>query len=123
MLFIRDASALKKRLLSRENKSRSSSIRDRLRIINFEIEDAARKLRFAKGEALAAIDKLEALELKHWSLLQQYEADQRLSDGEINVVIEEANNITNGIETNTTEVEIKESGIGNQAEKDEGNKT
>ena len=74
----RDASALKKRLLSRENKNRSSSIRDRLRTINFEIEDAARTLRRAKGEALAAIDRLEALELRHWSLLRQYEADQQL---------------------------------------------
>ena len=75
----RDASALKKRLLSREKKNRSStSIRDRLKTINFEIEDAARTLRRAKGEALAANDRLEALELRHWSLLRQYEADQQL---------------------------------------------
>jgi hypothetical protein len=74
----RDASSLKKRLLSRDNPSRSSSIRDRLRMINFDIEDSARRLRRAKGEALAAIDRLEALELRHWALLRQYEADQTL---------------------------------------------
>ena len=75
----RDSSALKKRLLSRDNPSRSSSIRDRLRMINFDIEDSARRLRRAKGEALAAIDKLEALELRHWALLRQYEADEVLT--------------------------------------------
>lgn len=42
------------------------------------MEESARKLRRAKGEALAAIDKLESLELKHWSLLRQFEADQQL---------------------------------------------
>ena len=47
-------------------------------MINFDIEDSARRLRRAKGEALAAIDKLEALELRHWSLLRQHEADQTL---------------------------------------------
>ncbi len=47
-------------------------------MINFDIEDSARRLRRAKGEALVAIDKLEALELRHWSLLRQYEADQAL---------------------------------------------
>lgn len=71
---------MKKRLLSRENRKRSSSIRDRLRTINFDIEDSARKLRRAKSEALAAIDKLEALELHHWALLRQYEADQTLKE-------------------------------------------
>ncbi len=53
-------------------------MRDRLRMINFEIEDAARKLRQAKGEALVAIDNLEALEFRHWALLRQYEADKEL---------------------------------------------
>ena len=49
-------------------------------MINFDIEDAARRLRRAKGEALAAIDKLEDLEIRHWALLRQYEADQTLVD-------------------------------------------
>ena len=49
-------------------------------VINFEIEESARKLRRAKSEALAAIDKLEALELRHWALLRQYEADQALTE-------------------------------------------
>ena len=47
-------------------------------MINFDIEDSARTLRRAKGEALAAIDKPEALELRHWALLRQYEADEVL---------------------------------------------
>lgn len=51
-------------------------------MINFEIEDSARKLRRAKGEALSSIDKLEALELRHWALLRQYEADQTLIEKE-----------------------------------------
>ena len=58
-------------------------MRDRLRMINFEIEDAARKLRQAKGEALVAIDKLEALEFRHWALLRQYEADKELETAPI----------------------------------------
>ena len=56
-------------------------IRDELRIINFDIEGSARKLRKAKGEALATIDKLEGIELRHWALLRQYEADQELEKG------------------------------------------
>lgn len=65
-------------------------MRDRLRMINFEIEDAARKLRQAKGEALVAIDKLEALEFQHWALLRQYEADKELENSPI--ALEEVEN-------------------------------
>lgn len=53
-------------------------MRDRLRMINFEIEDSARRLRQSKSEALVAIDKLEALEFEHWALLRQHEADKEL---------------------------------------------
>ena len=56
-------------------------IRDELRIINFDIEGSARKLRKAKGEALATIDKLEGVELRHWTLLRQYQEDQELEKG------------------------------------------
>jgi hypothetical protein len=56
-------------------------IRDELRIINFDIEGSARKLRKAKGEALATIDKLEGIELRHWALLRQYQEDQELEKG------------------------------------------
>jgi len=74
----REAGVQKKRLLMEDDRSQSSMIRDRLRMINFDIEDSARKLRRAKGEALAAIDKLESIELRHWALLRQHEADQEL---------------------------------------------
>lgn len=74
----KEASIQKKLLLSLEDRHKSSMARDRLRRINFEIEDLARLLRRAKAEALAAIDKLESIELRHWALLRQYEADQEL---------------------------------------------
>ena len=74
----RNASTQKKKILEEDDRRKSSMIRDRLRMINFDIEDSARTLRRAKGEALAAIDKLELIELRHWALLRQYEADQEL---------------------------------------------
>mmetsp|Transcript_26100 Transcript_26100/g.32193 ORF Transcript_26100/g.32193 Transcript_26100/m.32193 type:complete len:529 (+) Transcript_26100:610-2196(+) len=106
----RDASSLKKRLLSRSNANRSSSIRDRLRMITFDIENSARRLRRAKGEALAAIDKLEALELRHWALLRQYEADETLMMEEEKDILEtqtteESSNSENGNENMDTKEE------------------
>lgn len=71
-------------MLSRSSRNRSSSIRDRLRTITFDIEDSSRKLRRAKQGALAAIDRLEELELRHWALLRQYEADQILEEEDVN---------------------------------------
>ena len=76
----REASIQKKLLLSEDDKRRSSRVRDRLRVINFDIEDAARNLRRAKAEALAAVDRLESIELRHWALLRQTEADQELEE-------------------------------------------
>jgi hypothetical protein len=74
----KEASIQKKLLLSMEDRRQLSIVRDRLRMINFDMEDAARQLRRAKAEALAAIDKLESIEFRHWALLRQYEADQEL---------------------------------------------
>lgn len=76
----KEASIQKKLLLSMEDRRKLPIIRDRLRMINFDIEDAARQLRRAKAEALAAIDKLESIEFRHWALLRQYEADQELEE-------------------------------------------
>lgn len=74
----RDLSILKKELLDEDDRYRTSMIREEIRIMNFEIEECSRRLRRAKSEALAAIDKLESIELRHWTLLRQYEADQEL---------------------------------------------
>ncbi|GFH52872.1 hypothetical protein CTEN210_09348 [Chaetoceros tenuissimus] len=75
----REASFQKKLMLSQDDRRKKSLIRERLRMINFDIEDSARQLRLAKAEALAAIDKLESIEMRHWALLRQYEADKELS--------------------------------------------
>lgn len=74
----REASFQKKLMLSQDDRRKKSLIRERLRMINFDIEDSARQLRRAKAEALAAIDKLESIEMRHWALLRQYEADKEL---------------------------------------------
>lgn len=74
----REASIQKKLLLSQNDRRKLSLNRDRLRMINFDIEDSARQLRMAKGETLAAIDKLEDIELRHWALLRQFEADNEM---------------------------------------------
>eukprot|EP00557_Chaetoceros_sp_GSL56_P008319 CAMPEP_0176505406 /NCGR_PEP_ID=MMETSP0200_2-20121128/16476_1 /TAXON_ID=947934 /ORGANISM="Chaetoceros sp., Strain GSL56" /LENGTH=674 /DNA_ID=CAMNT_0017904955 /DNA_START=423 /DNA_END=2447 /DNA_ORIENTATION=- len=79
----KEASIQKKVMLSMEDRRQLSLARDRLRMINFDIEDAARQLRRAKAEALAAIDKLESIEFRHWALLRQYEADQELEEQRI----------------------------------------
>lgn len=71
-------SVLKKELLDEDDRRRASMIRDEIRILNFDIDEGSRGLRRAKSEALLAIDKLEATELRHWTLLRQYEADQQL---------------------------------------------
>ncbi len=72
------ATSLKKKILLQDDRRRIDVIRDELRMVNFDIEEEARNLRRAKGEALAAIDKLEAIELRHWALLRQNEADLEL---------------------------------------------
>lgn len=69
---------MKKELLDEDDRRRTSMIRDEIRMINFDIEEGSRRLRLAKSEALAAIDKLEATEFRHWTLLRQYEADQQM---------------------------------------------
>ena len=74
----RETNIQKKLLLSQDDRQKSSRARDRLRMINFDIEDSARQLRRAKGETLAAIDKLEDIELRHWALLRQFEADSEM---------------------------------------------
>lgn len=74
----RELSVLKKELLEEDNRRRSSILRDEIRILNFDIDEGSRRLRRAKSEALLAIDKLEETELRHWTLLRQYEADQQL---------------------------------------------
>ncbi len=102
----REASIQKKKLLSENDRRYSTRIRDELRRINFDIEDSARNLRRAKGEALAAIDKLEDTELRHWALLRQHEADKELEKG-TDLEIENGTTVKKPLEdSNTTVGEI-----------------
>ena len=72
----------KKRLLSygRDN-LKSSIIREKIIIVNVEVEDAGRILRRAKKEAQLVAEKVDELEDRHWALLSQYRADQELETG------------------------------------------
>lgn len=94
----------KKRLLTcGRNDERSSIIREKIMIINVEVEDAGRLLRRARKEAQFVADKVSELEDRHWALLNQYQADQELE----NTAQEEGegiDNMENGDDTTNRDI-------------------
>ena len=75
-----EAAMQKKRLGRSSNDDRSDRLRERLWVLNEEVEESARLLRKAREEVKRVSEKLAALKSRHWALLSQVEADEIMDD-------------------------------------------
>jgi len=64
---------------STRNDGRNSIIREKIMVINLEVEEAARQLRRMRKEVQLSAEKLDKLENRHWALISQFQADEELT--------------------------------------------
>ena len=79
LLCDRDAILQRKRLAKRRDyvsAAEGAKLRAELRQLDSEVREAAQEVRRAQEDLEDAQEALEELEVRHWALLSQYEADE-----------------------------------------------